>query len=108
MRSTRSSSFPSSDKSVERKKKTAVSRKKRSSILNQINIDHHAPEGWQKIIPSAKLEQLLETGDQIGLHVLVGDIRQSTSLMKESISSKKFSHITRRSEERRVGKECRS
>src|SRR3712207_675057 len=94
MRPTRSSSFASSDKSVERKK-TAVSRKKRSSILNQINIDHHAPEGWQKIIPSDKLEQLLETGDQIGLHVLVGDIRQSTSLMKESISSKKFSHITR-------------
>jgi class 3 adenylate cyclase len=97
MRPTRSSSsIPSSDKPVERKNKnSAVSRKKSSSILNQINIDHHAPEGWQKIIPPDRLEQLLETGGQIGLHVLVGDIRQSTSLMKESISSKEFAQITR-------------
>jgi class 3 adenylate cyclase len=96
MRSTRSSSsIPSSDKPVEKKKNSAVSRKKSSSILNQINIDHHAPDGWQKIIPPDRLEQLLETGGQIGLHVLVGDIRQSTSLMKESISSKEFAQITR-------------
>lgn len=95
MRPTRSSSsIPSSDKPVEKKKNSAVSRKKSSSILNQINIDHHAPEGWQKIIPPDRLEQLLETGGQIGLHVLVGDIRQSTSLMKESISSKEFAQIT--------------
>jgi class 3 adenylate cyclase len=98
MRPTRSSSIPSSDKPVERrrkKKNNAASRKKSSSILNQINMDHHAPEGWQKIIPPDRLKQLLETGDQIGLHVLVGDIRQSTSLMKESISSKEFAQITR-------------
>lgn len=95
MRPTRSSSIPSSDKPVERKKDSAVSRKKSSSILNQINIDHHTPEGWQKIIPLDRLEQLLETGGQIGLHVLVGDIRQSTSIMKESISSKEFAQITR-------------
>ena len=96
MRPTRSSSsIPSSHKPVERKKNSAVSRKKSSSILNQINIDHHAPDGWQKIIPPDRLEKLLETGGQIGLHVLVGDIRQSTALMKESISSKEFAQITR-------------
>ena len=96
MKPTRSSSIPSTDKRVEKKKNnSAVIRKKSSSILDQINIDHHAPEAWQKIIPSDKLEQLLETGGQIGLHVLVGDIRQSTSLMKESVSSKEFAETTR-------------
>ena|SRR3712207_2747960 len=97
MKPTRSSSYssiPSKDKRVE-KKKSADNGKKNPSVLNQINLDHHAPVGWQKIISSDKLEQLLETGGQIGLHVLVGDIRQSTSLMKESISSKEFAHITR-------------
>jgi class 3 adenylate cyclase len=93
-----SASIPSSDKPVENKKKkkiSVISRRKSPSILNQINIDHHAPEGWQKIISSDELEQLLRNGGQIGLHVLVGDIRQSTSLMKESISSKEFAQITR-------------
>src|ERR671939_1765757 len=95
MKPTRSYSIPSSDKRVEKKNNGAIIRKKSSSILDQINIDHHAPEAWQKIIPSDKLEQLLETGGQIGLHVLVGDIRQYTSLMKESVSSKEFAQTTR-------------
>lgn len=66
-----------------------------SSILDQININHHAPEDWEKIISSQKLQRLLETGNQIGVHVLVGDIRQSTFLMKESVSAKRFAQITR-------------
>ena len=67
----------------------------RSAILSQIHLEYHAPVNWQKIIPAETLEKLLETGEEVGVHVLVGDIRQSTFLMKESISLPRFAHITR-------------
>lgn len=107
MRSKKSSSSVSSDEDKRVKKKkdiTTVKKKKKTSsssasatgaILRQVNLNYHAPEGWQKIIPAGKLKRLLETGEQIGIHVLVGDIRQSTSLMKESISPTRFAQITR-------------
>jgi hypothetical protein len=67
----------------------------RSSILrDKIGLSIHAPDEWQKIIPPQELERLVKTGDQVGIHVLVGDIRKSTYLMKESISSKRFAQIT--------------
>lgn len=37
---------------------------------------------WQKIIPPQELERLVKTGDRVGIYVLVGDIRNSTFLMK--------------------------
>ena len=55
----------------------------------------HAPDHWQKIVSAIELERLLSTGDHVGIHVLVGDIRKSTFLMKESISLKRFALITR-------------
>jgi class 3 adenylate cyclase len=67
-----------------------------SSILSdKIGLSIHAPDEWQKIIPLQELERLVKSGDQVGVHVLVGDIRKSTFLMKESISSKRFAQITR-------------
>jgi hypothetical protein len=66
-----------------------------STLSDKISLPIHAPAGWQKIISPQKLERLVKTGDQVGIHVLVGDIRKSTYLMKESISSKRFAHITR-------------
>jgi hypothetical protein len=66
-----------------------------SSILSdKIGLSNHAPDEWQKIIPPQKLERLVKSRDQVGIHVLVGDIRKSTFLMKESISSKRFAQIT--------------
>jgi class 3 adenylate cyclase len=66
-----------------------------SSILSdKIGLSNHAPDEWQKIIPPQELERLVKSGDQVGIHVLVGDIRKSTFLMKESISSKRFAQIT--------------
>jgi hypothetical protein len=53
-----------------------------SSILSdKIGLPFHAPDEWQKIIPPKELERLVKTGDQVGIHVLVGDIRRSTFLM---------------------------
>jgi class 3 adenylate cyclase len=67
-----------------------------SSILSdKIGLSIHAPDEWHKIIPPQELERLVKSGDQVGIHVLVGDIRKSTFLMKESISSKRFAQITR-------------
>jgi class 3 adenylate cyclase len=67
-----------------------------SSILgDKIGLSNHAPDEWQKIISPQELERLVKSGDQVGVHVLVGDIRKSTFLMKESISSKRFVQITR-------------
>jgi class 3 adenylate cyclase len=66
------------------------------SILNEkIGLEVHAPDGWQEIISPQELQRLVKSGDQVGLHVLVGDIRKSTFLMKESISSQRFAIITR-------------
>jgi len=57
-----------------------------STTMNEnFGLAIHAPDGWQEIISPQKLQRLVETGDQVGLHVLVGDIRKSTFLMKESI-----------------------
>jgi class 3 adenylate cyclase len=70
--------------------------KKNSSIFHdKIGLSIHAPDEWQKIISPTELERLVSTGDQLGVHVLVGDIRKSTFLMKESISLKRFALITR-------------
>jgi class 3 adenylate cyclase len=55
----------------------------------------HAPDHWQKIVSPIELERLLSTGDPVDIHVLVGDSRKSTFLMKESISLKRFAIITR-------------
>ncbi|HEX2170197.1 MAG TPA: hypothetical protein VHF65_07850 [Nitrososphaera sp.] len=55
----------------------------------------HAPDERQKIIPPSELERLVCIGDQVGIHVLVGDIRKLTFLMKESISLERFVLITR-------------
>jgi class 3 adenylate cyclase len=66
-----------------------------SSILrDKIGLSNHAPDEWQKIISPKELERLVKSGDQVGIHVLVGDIRKSTLLMKEAISSKRFAQIT--------------
>jgi len=56
-----------------------------SNLSEKVGLAIHAPDGWQEIISPQKLQRLVETGDQVGLHVLVGDIRKSTFLMKESI-----------------------
>jgi class 3 adenylate cyclase len=67
-----------------------------SSISNdKIGLSIHAPDRWQKIVSPIELERLLSTGDHVGIHVLVGDIRKSTFLMKESVSLKRFALITR-------------
>lgn len=87
----------SSDDNAIRKKTRTIKRRRSgsTSLLEKININHHAPEDWQKIISPQKLQRLLETGNQIGVHVLVGDIRQSAFLMKESVSAKRFAQTTR-------------
>jgi hypothetical protein len=66
-----------------------------STPTEKIGLKTHAPDGWQEIISPQELQRLVKSGDQVGLHVLVGDIRKSTFLMKESISSKRFAIITR-------------
>jgi len=94
---TDSASVTSGNKPLGKKIRT-IKNKRRSgalSILDQININHHAPEDWQKIISPQKLKRLLETGEQTGVHVLVGDIRQSAFLMKEAVSAKRFAQTTR-------------
>ena len=69
--------------------------KYRSSISNNnMGLSIHAPGHWQKIVSPIGLEKLVSTGDHVGIHVLVGDIRKSTFLMKESISLKRFALIT--------------
>ena len=60
-----------------------------------MGVSIHAPDHWQKIVSPIELERLLSTGDHVGIHVLVGDIRKSSFLMKESISLKRFALITR-------------
>jgi hypothetical protein len=68
----------------------------KSSISNdKRGLSIHAPYHWQKIVSPIELERLLSTGDRVGIHVLVGDIRKSTILMKESISLQRFALITR-------------
>lgn len=93
---TESSSVSGNNKSLRKMMRTIKKRRSGAlSILDQINLNNHTPEDWQKIISSQKLKRLLETGEQTGVHVLVGDIRQSAFLMKESVSAKRFAQITR-------------
>ena len=66
-----------------------------STLNEKIGLSIHAPDDWQKIISPQELQRLVNSGDDVGIHVLVGDIRKSTFLMKESISSKRFALITR-------------
>lgn len=52
-----------------------------SSILSdKIGLSIHRPDEWQKIIPPQELERLVKTGNQVGIHVLVGNIQKSTFL----------------------------
>ncbi|MDG6910073.1 MAG: hypothetical protein JRN08_06860 [Nitrososphaerota archaeon] len=57
-------------------------------------LDLHAPIDWEKIISREELARLLSAGDQTGIHVVIGDIRGSTHLMREAISSREYATIT--------------
>ncbi|HKT22328.1 MAG TPA: hypothetical protein VJR06_06965 [Nitrososphaerales archaeon] len=57
-------------------------------------LDLHAPIDWEKTISKDELAHLLSAGDQIGIHVVIGDIRGSTHLMREAISSREYAAIT--------------
>lgn len=48
-------------------------------------VQGHAPPKWQEDIPPSDQEELNKFGLSTGLHVLVADIRMSTSLMKEAV-----------------------
>lgn len=57
-------------------------------------LDLHAPPDWEKTISKEELTHLLSAGDQAGVHVVIGDIRGSTHLMREAISSREYATIT--------------
>lgn len=57
-------------------------------------LDLHAPLDWEKTITKEELVHLLSAGDQTGIHVVIGDIRGSTHLMREAISSREYATIT--------------
>lgn len=57
-------------------------------------LDLHAPPDWENTISREELARLLSGGDQIGIHVVIGDIRGSTHLMREAISSREYAKIT--------------
>ena len=57
-------------------------------------LDLHAPTDWEKTISKEELIHLLGAGDQTGIHVVIGDIRGSTHLMREAISSREYATIT--------------
>ncbi len=57
-------------------------------------LDLHAPPDWNKTISKKELTHLLSAGDQTGIHVVIGDIRGSTHLMREAISSREYATIT--------------
>lgn len=57
-------------------------------------LDLHAPSDWEKVISKDELLRLLGAGDQTGIHVVIGDIRGSTHLMREAISSREYAVIT--------------
>ena len=64
---------------VKRDRDPSAYNKYNSSISNdKIGLSIHAPDRWQKIVSPIELERLLSTGDHVGIHVLVGDIRKST------------------------------
>jgi len=60
--------------------------------LSKLNL--HAPRDWERIISGEELHRLLAAGDQTGVHVVVGDVRGSTLLMREAISSREYAIIT--------------
>lgn len=57
-------------------------------------LDLHAPLDWENTISRSDLTHILSAGDQIGIHVVIGDIRGSTHLMREAISSREYATIT--------------
>ena len=57
-------------------------------------LDLHAPHDWEKTISREEFVHLLRAGDQTGMHVVIGDIRGSTHLMREAISSREYAIIT--------------
>ncbi|MDG7011649.1 MAG: adenylate/guanylate cyclase domain-containing protein [Nitrososphaerota archaeon] len=65
---------------------------KREEALKKL--DMHAPPNWEEAISMDELARLLGAGDQTGLHVVLGDIRGSTHLMREAISSREYAIIT--------------
>ncbi|MDG7009009.1 MAG: hypothetical protein JRN06_12425 [Nitrososphaerota archaeon] len=60
--------------------------------LQKLNL--HAPIDWEKTISREELTRLIGAGDQTGIHVVIGDIRGSTHLMREAISSRAYATIT--------------
>lgn len=60
--------------------------------LKKLNM--HAPPDWEDAISRSDLVRLLGAGDQTGVHVVIGDIRGSTHLMREAISSREYAIIT--------------
>ncbi|MDG6952884.1 MAG: adenylate/guanylate cyclase domain-containing protein [Nitrososphaerota archaeon] len=57
-------------------------------------LDMHAPPDWKDTISKGELIRLLGAGDQTGIHVVIGDVRGSTHLMREAISSREYAIIT--------------
>jgi class 3 adenylate cyclase len=72
---------------------------KRSSVENTHSValsklHLHTPPHWERIISKQELHHLLDAGDQTGVHVVVGDIRGSTLLMREAVSSREYAMIS--------------
>lgn len=65
----------------------------REEVILQ-KLDLHAPLDWERTISREELTHLLAAGDQTGIHVVIGDIRGSTHLMREAISSREYAMIT--------------
>jgi hypothetical protein len=65
---------------------------KRDETLKKL--DMHAPPNWEETISRGELARLLGAGDQAGIHVVIGDIRGSTHLMREATSSREYAMIT--------------
>jgi class 3 adenylate cyclase len=64
---------------------------KHVAALSKLHL--HTPPNWEEIISKEELHHLLDAGDQTGVHVVAGDIRGSTLLMREAISSREYATI---------------
>jgi class 3 adenylate cyclase len=62
-----------------------------AAALSKLHL--HTPPNWEEIISKEELHHLLDAGDQTGVHVVAGDIRGSTLLMREAISSREYATI---------------
>jgi len=70
-----------------------LSRKNETKQSPKINLSNHRPPNWKKAISEKKLKENIKNGTELGVIVVVGDIRKSTSIMKESISMIRFGEI---------------